>query len=469
MSPGENTHWLPTHLRETLSLSLPVMLGRSGIVVMMTLDVVMTGHAGVAQLAALGLAMAPVQIMFVLGHGLLNGITVLTSQAVGMGKSDRAGTVWRVGTGYGLVLGLLWVVLSLWGGEFLLATGQSAQLASHGGRVMLQMAWGLPPMLIYFAAFMFLDGLSRPRPNVVVMVLANLLNLLLNWVFIFPHENGVLAGWDGMEGIGGMGAEGAALATSASRWFMAIALVGYVWWLGRPRRLESAGDPLGIRGALHYPLDIGHKLWRIGLPIGLSMGLESSAFAVLVLMVGWLGNQPMAVYQIAQNLYTLAYMLALGMGTAGGVRVGNAVGRGDHTGLVRAGWVAVGLGGVFFMGVWLAYTVFPGELAALYTDSAGVAALAIPAIMITAWFCVADCTQGALQGVLRGAADVWIPMWVVIIGFWGVSVPLGYALAFPWQMGVIGIMWGLFAGALVACLALVWRFHWVTQRQIAPV
>ena len=444
------------HLVETARLGLPVMLARSGTLVIITTDVIMTGRVSALELAYYGLAFGLTHNLYVIGMGVMTGCTVLASQADGMGKREICGTVWKVGLFHALALGLLFAGLCLFARDFFNLTGQSEEMSRLGGRAAWMFAAGIPAALMYMASAQFLEGVSRPIPNVVLMAAAIMVNLGLNWVMIHPHD------WPGWEAVTGLGGVGAALATTLTRWGMFLGLGAWVWFM--PGAAE-----LGIRGPLRHPLDIGAKLRRLGLPLGVAHGLETGAFTALVLFAGMLGPLHMAVYQIANNLFNVVYMLAIGLATATSVRVGNAVGRLDRPSLQKAGWSGVGMGLVLLTAICLVFRSVPEFLVGLYTSDPAVLALGIAVLPAAGLFLIVDGGQGILVGALRGAGDIWAPAAMVTAGFWGVTVTLGYYLAFVMGNGVAGLIWALAAGALTAFLLLLLRFHLLSRREIQPL
>ena len=173
--------------------------------------------------------------------------------------------------------------------------------------------------------------------------------------------------------------------------------------------------------------------------------------------------------QIAQSLFTIVYMLAIGAATATSVRVGNAVGRRDRGGVAWAGWMGIGLAFLVLLSIMAVFQVLPGSLAAIYSTDALVLQAAVPVIVVCSLFIVVDGAQGVAVGALRGAGDVWPPTGIVTAGFWGVSVPLAYYGAFVAGWGVEALPWGLFAGACTATLLLLGRFLRVAQGEVRPL
>ncbi|QEX18907.1 putative multidrug resistance protein NorM [Hypericibacter terrae] len=443
---GAVSHGIGHHVRRTVALALPVMLARAGLVVMITVDTVMVGQAGGEELAHYAIAFAPQMLLLSVGFGLLIGATVLTAQADGAGRQGLCGRIWRLALMLAAAIGLVDALILAHGEGLLLLLGQEPVLAAAGGKVLLMWAIGMPGIMLYVATAGFLEGVSRPRPGMIVTILANVANAGLNWLMIGGHG-----------GLPAMGAEGAVLATSITRWLMFLALAAYALTMRDHARFGIWAPLKGTFG------QIGAMI-RLGAPLALSVGFEAAAFMAAATFAGWLGETSLAAYQIALNFNALIYMLALGLATATAVRVANAHGRRDAVGLARAGWVGAGLVFPSMIGATLILTLAPGWVVGFYSDEADVRALALQLMTITAWFILADGAQGVLTGAVRGAADAVMPTLIAGLSFWLVGVPLCYALAFTAGWGTVGLIWGLFVSLIVAMCLLALRFHIVSRR-----
>lgn len=440
---------LAWHLKRTLALAWPVMIARAGLLVMAVVDVVMIGRVSGPGLAHYGLAMAPFLFFMLTGTGLLVGTVVLVAQAHGAGQARRCGAAWRLGllaaTGYALPV----TALLATGPVVMAWTGQAPELASAAGTVLQALAPGLLPMLLFTATSFLLEGLGRPAPGMVVMVVANVLNAALNALLLF--------GWWGLPE---MGATGAALATTFTRWFMAATLVAFVLV-----RCDAVG--LGLRGPLDDLRGELIRLLRLGVPIAGANALESAAFTTMSLLAGWLGAVAAAAYLVCSNLSSLIYMLTLGLSTAAAVRVGNAIGRRDRADVPLAGWAATGLGLALTLTLAPGIAAFRAEIAGFYTSDSAVVARAAPALWLAAGLIVVDAGQGVLIGALRGAGDVRVPLLIQVAAYLGVAVPVGYGLAFALGLGIAGLIAGLTAGLGTAMLLLAWRFVTVCRGALA--
>jgi MATE family multidrug resistance protein len=450
--PAPGSLPLATHIRETLTLALPVMASRCGLVIMMVIDTIMTGRAGGgSELAYYAIAQSPQLTMYAVGVGLLVGTTVLCAQADGAGRPDECGRIWRLSLLTALVLGLLYAALQSLGSGLLALFGQEPRIAAGGGEVLRMFAFGMPPLMMYVATSSFLEGIHRPRPGMIIVLSANLLDVGLNWLLI-----------GGNLGLPAMGAAGAALSTSITRWVMFLAILIYA--LRMPGR-ERYGVHAPMRG--HYGRM--RKLLLIGLPLALAIGFESTCFSTVANFAGWLGEAPLAAYQIGMNVTALVYMLAIGMSTAAAVRVANAVGRNDQLAMARAGWTGVGLI-LLLMGIAAVLIVLAGTgIVAIYTADAAVVALTIPALAVVAIVTLADGTQGVLIGALRGTGDIIVPTAMYAVSFWAIGVPLAYWLGVAEGGGVRSLFWALFAALAAAALLLALRFHAVSRRLVEPL
>ncbi len=439
---------LRRHLLPTLKLAVPVMIARAGLLIMTTVDMVMCGRLNAEEIAYYGIAQTPQMALLLVGVGLLMGVVVVTAQRDGAGRKEECGRIWRLGLLNAFLVGLAFALLLLPGEAVLHALGQDAAIAEGGGAAVVMFALGMPGIFLFTASSAFLEGISRPLPGMVVMALANLLNLVLNAVLMF----GPLS----------MGAEGAALATSISRWVMAIVLGGYIL-LMPGREAYGVTAPMAGHWRLQGPLN------RLGLPMALSFALEHGAFFAAATFAGWLGAVSLAAYHIVLNTMALIYMLAIGIAVATGVRVGNAVGIGDQIGVKRAGWSGVVIGVATMLSLMPVLTFANHAIVALYTDDAAVAGLAAAGLLIAAWILVSDASQGILIGALRGAADIWPSLLIQTASYWVLAIPLSLFFSFYAKYDIRGLLFGLFFGLTTAGLLLGWRFAVLTRRKVRMV
>lgn len=437
---------LRRHTTELIRLATPIIVSRSGFLLLVMADTIMTGHFSAQELAYLSIGLGLIMPMMITSLGLIMGTLVLTANAFGAGKFKECGPIWRRSLGYAFCLGVVCIVIGINGPTLLDWTGQEADVAEFGGEIMMIISFGLPGHLLFLCSAYFLEGIGRPSLAMIVMLVANIINVALNWLLI---DGGVTAE--------PLGAAGAAWATTISRWFMAGSVILVVW------NLRDHKD-----FAIRAPLTGGFKAWqelrRIGYAIGLSVGVESMAFAALNAFAGWLGKIPLAAYGLTLNLMALIFMLAIGIGSATTVRVGIAYGRGDTPDAALAGWTGLGVNTLVMILSGIIAYVFPGILGQMYTDDPALLVEAVIAIGFIAWVFVPDGGQAVMANALRGRKDVWAPSIIQTVSFFGVMVPVGYASAFTFGNGVVGLFHGILVGCIVSLAWLSYRFHSLAKR-----
>ena len=449
---GNNEDRISHHLRRTARLALPVMLSRAGLVLMLTVDTAVVGHLAHAdrQLAALGAAIIPQTVLQTAAVGLLIGIIVRTAQLEGAGKARLCGEVWRLGLILALLIGAGYAAI-LSNGAFILGAvlGQPAEVSEPGGGVLAILGWSMPGLLAYIACAHFLEGINRPVPPMLLMLVANLLNAILAY--------GLGAGAFGFPA---WGATGVATATTIVRWLLGIGGVALV--------LRTADRQ-------HYGVTLLHwggwsglaPLLRLGLPLAAAIGLETACFSMIVNMAGWLGPVSLATMHAAINFTSFIYMLTIGLATAAAVRVGNAVGRGDWRNAERAGWVAVALAGALMATAGALTTSFADAAAAILTNDPAVLEILVPVLAgVISVLVIVDSVQGVLMGALRGCADTLIPTIIYGVSFWVVGVPAGYWWGYRQALGPDALAWALIAALAVAAIGLGWRFHRLTYHSV---
>ncbi|HET7132365.1 MAG TPA: MATE family efflux transporter, partial [Gammaproteobacteria bacterium] len=388
-----NSERTPTRadLLALLRLAAPIVLIQVGMMLMGVVDTIMVGGVSAAALAAAALGNLYFWIISALGVGVLMALDPIVAQALGA-RDDLAVTR---GVQRGLLLAaLLAIPLSLalsTAGPVLEAVREPEAVVPAAAGYVHRAIPGLWPMLAFVALRQTLQAHRRTAPIVVTIVLANLLNGLLNYLWIYGHG-----------GFPALGVLGSAWATTVSRWFMAALLLVLGW-----RQLERHFRRLapGV-----FDVQALGRMLKIGGPIGAQMMVESGVFGTVALLMGWLGVVQVAAHQVAINLASLTFMVPLGVSSAAAVIVGHAVGRGDPA-AVRRGTLAALAVGAGFMAVMAAVLVaVPKPLARLYTADPDVLALTVVLLPIAGVFQVFDGLQVVSLGLLRGLGDTRVPV-----------------------------------------------------------
>jgi multidrug resistance protein, MATE family len=448
LSSGHLWSRLIRHMSEMLRLAPAIVLARSGMILIILVDTVMVGHYAARELGYLSMGLSLVQPLVVTSLGLIMGTLVLSAHHLGAGDYRGCGHIWRRSIVYAAGLGAISAVMCLFGETFLTWTGQSPELAREGGKVMMVLGLGIPGHLLFIASSFFLEGIRRPMPGLIVMALGNIVNLGLNWVFIY----GFIEGFPDA-------AMGAALATSLARWFLAGGMFVYVWTM-RDHQVYGVREkaPGGWRAWKHQR--------KLGYATGTSLGVESGSFTTVQQFAGWLGPIPLAAFTVSFYLLVVSFMVAIGFGAATAVRVGIAHGRKDAPDMALAGWTGLGLTvlATIFIGVFI--VVFDKILVNIFTDDARVAALAVPLVFWVAIALVTDGGQAVMANALRGRQDVWMPCLMQTFAFFGIMVPLTWYLMFPMGQGAAGVFQGVWISTIVAMALLCWRFYQLYRRDL---
>jgi MATE family multidrug resistance protein len=437
------------HLAETIRLAAPVVVTRAGILVMVAVDTAMLGRTDIDQVAFYGIGSVPFTVIAITGIGLLFGTLVMVSHAVGREQLAQTGPIWRRAMPYALLLGFIGLVLCLFGEELFLATGQPSAIAAGGGRVVAILGLGIPGTLAFTTTAFFLEGLRRPVPAMIVMIAANGLNVLINWLLIFGHG-----------GFAALGADGAAWATTVVRTAMAVMLIGYVWWM-KDRDRCAVRTPLG---AGWWPRSRAHRYF--GLASGASYGIESAAFAAIQFFAGILGTLPLAAYSVQHVVFALVFMIALGIASATSVRVGIAHGQQDWPNRAMAAWSGFGLAIATLAAIGGFLAMFPTAVAAIFTDNATLALAAAPLIAFSAYALIFDGGQVVIASALRGAGETWAPTAIHMVSYLVVMIPAGWIFAFTLNYGALGLVGAIILASAVSVTLLSIRFIAISRQKI---
>lgn len=440
-------------LRRLTALALPVAATQVGYMLFGVVDLVMVGRLGGTAIAATSLGNTWIGGTLLLGIGLVLGMDSIVSQAHGAGDGRRAALGLQRGVVVALCASVPIALLWLSTARVLTALDMDPELARAAGRYVAAQLPSVPCFLVFTAMRQYLQGRGTTLPALVVVLAANLLNVLANWVFIY-----------GNLGAPALGVTGSGVATSITRGAMALGLLAWIALAGLHRGawIPWSREALAPRGLAEVA---GH-----GASVALMMGLEVWAFQLSTLMSGRLGTTELAAHGIVMNVASTSFMVPLGVSLGAATRVGNLIGAGDPHGAQRAAWAAFALGAGAMSVFAVAFVALRATLPALYTGDAAVAAAAASILPVAGAFQVFDGAQVVGCGILRGMGRTRPVALFNLVGYYGLALPLGGWLAFRAGAGLAGLWWGLCAGlAFVAVLLVAW-IRWrgpATVRTIA--
>ena len=437
-----------------LTLGIPMALTQLVQFSIQTVDVLMIGRLGAAPLGAAALGMVIYWAMFIMGMGPAIAISPLVSQALGANSEDFDDV--RRSVRMGLWLTVLMFPLAFaffyFSGTLALALGQPPELVTLAEPYVLVLAPGLPFMLGVLILRNFLAAIEKTRMPLLFIVLTTVFNAWLNYLLIFGNW-----GFPRLELVGA----GIASALSHAAGFALLVL--YI------NRDEVARRFQLFRQALVPDWPRLREVTRLGLPISITLGFEMMLFNAMVLIVGRIGVDEVAAYQVTLNVAALGFMTALGLSMAGGVRVGLAAGARDAPRVRRASIVTFVCCIAAIMSVAIPVMIAPRAVAGLYLDAsdpanATVIALVASFLPIAAGFALFDASQVAANQCLRGLKDVRAPMYITGFSYWVVGFPLAAWWALRTPMGAIGVWWALMVSLLLASLMLGGRLAWLVGR-----
>jgi MATE family multidrug resistance protein len=421
-----------TEAYSLLKLATPIIIAQLANTAMGFVDTVMAGRVSPQDLAAVALGNSIWVPVFLLMTGILLATTPKVAQRFGAGTHNEIGPLVRQALWLALGVGLAAAVL-LWNAEIILTLMNiDPSLIEPSMGYLRAVACGFPAVALYHVLRCFSDGLGHTRPSMVIGLCGLALNIPLNYIFIY-----------GKLGLPAMGGVGCGWATGLVMGFMFLSMLWWVKW-------APFYKPSKIFSHFEWPQwPVLKRLLSVGLPIGISVFAESSIFAVIALLIGGLGATVVAGHQIALNFSSMVFMIPYSLGMAATVRVGQALGRGEP----REARFAAGVS----MGAALAYACLSASLmlllreqiAQIYTPDPAVIAVATTLLVYSALFQFSDAIQVTAAGALRGYQDTRVTMILTLFAYWGIGLPVGYALGLSDWLGEPSGPSGLWQGLVV--------------------
>jgi MATE family multidrug resistance protein len=444
-------------IRATVALAWPLILTNLAYTLINATDVVLLGWAGSATLAAGTLGINLYFAFLIFGLGLITATAPMIARELG----ERAHSVRDVRR---TVRQAMWaatamvvpVWLILWNTKsILVAIGQDPVLAAGAQQLVRALQWGMLPALFYVILRSFVSALELPVWSTIVGAAAVIFNAVLNYGLILGHF-----------GFPAMGLRGAGIGSSCANSFMFLAMALVVILHPRFRRYRLFGR--FWRADWQRFRDV----WRLGLPIAVTLALEITIFNAAVFLMGLIGASSIAAHAVAIQVAAFTFMVPLGLSQAVTVRVGLAFGRRDREGIARAGWTAFVLGVTFMALMALLILAIPHRLVSLFLDpadpaNAEVIGLAVSFLFIAALFQIFDGAQAVGAGMLRGLHDTKVPMAFAAFGYWvvGLLTALGLAFGLGWEG--LGIWIGLATG--LAVVAVLMMLRWIRRERLGLV
>lgn len=445
-----------TEARQLLALAIPVILAQIAQTAMGFVDTVMAGGYSATDMAAVAIGTSIWLPAILFGHGLLLALTPTIAQLNGSGRRERIAHQVRQGFWLAAAVSIL-IMIVLWNASYIIHAMHDIdpQLADKAVGYLRALLWGAPGYLFFQVARNQCEGLAKTKPGMVMGFLGLLVNIPVNYIFIYGHF--------GMPELGGVGC---GVATASVYWVMFIAMLSYV---------KRAGSMRDIRGETHSgkpDLNVLKRLIQLGLPIALALFFEVTLFAVVALLVSPLGIVDVAGHQIALNFSSLMFVLPMSLAAAVTIRVGFRLGQGSTLDAQTAAHTGLGVG-VCMAVLTAIFTVALREhIALLYNDNPQVVTLASQLMLLAGLYQISDSIQVIGSGILRGYKDTRSIFFITFTAYWVLGLPSGYVLALTDlvvdRMGPAGFWMGFIIGLTSAAILMMLRMRFL-QRQPSSV
>lgn len=435
------------------------MLGMLGHTFVSLVDNIMVGQLGSAELAAVSLGNSFIFIAMSLGIGFSTAITPLIAEADSEKNFKKGKSSFKHGLFLCTVLSLALFGLILLAKPLMYLMKQPEEVVVLAMPYLDLVAFSLIPLIIFQGFKQFSDGLSLTKYPMYATILANVVNVALNYVLIF-----------GKLGFPQMGIVGAAIGTLVSR----IIMLFFLWYLLKNKEKSKAY----VTNIKLFVLNNSmiKKILNLGFPSAMQMFFEVAIFTAAIWLSGLLGKNPQAANQIALNLSSMTFMVAMGLSVAAMVRVGNQKGLRDFKELRRIAFsiflLGMGLAFIFAILFLLFHKMLPTIYVDLndasnFIDNTEVVSIAAKLLIASAIFQLSDSAQVIILGALRGLQDVKIPTLITFVSYWVIGFPISYFLGMEDAYGSFGIWLGLLVGLTSAAILLYLRFNYLTKRLIS--
>lgn len=448
-------------IKRTLSLGLPIILGGLGSMLMTAVDVAMIGRLTAQDLSAVSLGHNIFAIAMLFGFGLCVPIQIETSVLYGAKRLDESFEIFKLGIFIQTIFSVILMVLFFGGYDALYLLGQEKTVID---KMILYLRWiviSSIPLFIWSICRSYSEGMQKTWMPFVVLMIAVLANIPLNYIFIY-----------GGFGIPEMGVEGAGIATFIARFIGMITII-IIFWKDNTRRPNWTIKNIFIIN--HIELK---RILKIGIPASFQIVCDASFFIFAAIIIGWFGAIELSAHQIAITVAGMAFMVPLGVGQATTIRIGEMIGNGNLIRIKSIANSSILFSGIFMMGYAILITVFGDFVSSFFTNISEIKEYAISLFFVAAIFAISDGIQTTLQGILRGLYDIKIPTAILLIAYWMCSTSVSlflafgeknklfatYSIPFGLDLGAKGI-WISFTVALFLVALILWfRFKYVHNR-----
>jgi MATE family multidrug resistance protein len=429
-------------LKQLFHLMLPILITQFAQAGLGLIDTIMAGHLSATDLAAIAVGVGlwiPIMLLF---SGIMIATTPLVAEAKGARTPEKIATIARQSLWVAFILGML-AGLILQVMPFLLPLfGVPESLQPKASLFLHAIGFGMPAVTMYAALRGYSEALGYPRPVTAISLLALVVLIPLNFVFMY-----------GLGPVPELGSAGCGFATAILQWLMFLTLATYIFKSSAYKStpvfaLWEKIDPYWVK-----------RILKLGLPIGLAIFFEVSIFSTAAIILSPLGDTIVAAHQIAISITSQLFMIPMSLAIALTIRVGTYYGEKNWAAMRKVQYLGLATGTVLALMTMLLLWVFRAEIIAIYTSDYDVAQIAMYLVLFAIAYQLMDAWQVSAAGCLRGMQDTKGPMWITMIAYWVVAFPVGIYLARFTTMQAAGVWVGLIVGLSIACVLLLSRLY----------
>ncbi|MBT8507857.1 MATE family efflux transporter [Methanomicrobiaceae archaeon CYW5] len=426
--------------RGLMAVAAPIIVGNILQGLVEVADLFFVGRLSPEAIAGVALSLTVIFVLMTVVIGLNGGTTAFVSRYYGKGDYEDAGRVLVQSLAIGFVFSVLISIVGvLWTEDILLLLGADAMVAAEGSAYLTILSLGIAALVEFWIIATFFQSIGDSTTPLIIIAIINILNIILNPVFIF--------GWFGLPA---MGVAGAAMATVLTR------TIGLCTGIAL---LSPLNAQMGFTRHLHIDPPLIRRILKVAIPNMVQSGIRSVTFLIMFTIVTAYGTYALSAYGIVNRLETMVLMPGFGIATAAAVMVGQNLGAGDPARAEQSVWTATAIYGAFMVAMTAFFLVFGASLVGFFDPSGMSESIALSYVQVVSPFYVFLAAALVLSFALNGAGDTKKPMYAGIISYFIVQIPLAILLPDVTGTGIRGVWYAMVVGLLVQLVALYLMFQ----------
>ncbi|WP_294845556.1 MATE family efflux transporter [uncultured Gilliamella sp.] len=443
-------------IKHIITLAIPVMIAQISQTAITFVDTIMAGNYSKTALSGVAIAVSIWLPTILFGQGLLTVLTPIISNLNGAAKRNLVADHTRQGVVIALILSVM-MMLILYHSDKIISLRSSAehpidpQMVEVAVSFLRAIMWGVPAFLLFLVYRNQCEGLSNTKPAMVIIFIALLANIPINYILIY-----------GKLGLPAFGGVGCGITAAIIFWLMFILMRLYTLTTASQKDIRNTPVTKLVDFA------IIKKVIVLGTPLALAYFFEMSLFAVIALLIAPLGQITVAAHQIIFTISSLTFAIPLSLGVATSIRVGYLLGKQKPSLAKQTAYISLAISFAIAVVVALILVIFRTPIIELFTKETAVIAICMHLIILLAIYQASDYLQVVASNVLRGYKDTQSIFFITLLSYWVVGLPVGYILALTdlvmQPLGAAGFWIGIISGLAVAAVLLIGRMIYLQKQ-----